>query len=126
MIDHAPRIRAQQKAQQENAEMAELEQRSAPLLWVVYVCVVALVLSFSAGLLRGHFERYADLASANEAMVQCLNGHLVNVDSVLVSCSTHSSELVTALLTAGLVSWRLPKVGWKPTQFRSIPISPRW
>ena len=94
MIDHAPRIRAQQKAQQENAAMAELEQRSAPLLWAVYVCVVALVLSFLAGQLRGHFERYADLAAENEAMVQCLNGHLINVDSVLVSCQAHVSTIV--------------------------------
>lgn len=96
MIDHAPRIRAQQKAAKENAAMAELERRSAPLLWAVYGCIAALALSFASGLLRGHFERYTELAATNEAMVQCLNGHLINVDSVLVSCSQHNSELVAS------------------------------
>ena len=35
MIDHAPRIRAEQQAEQENAIMADLEQRSAPLYWAL-------------------------------------------------------------------------------------------
>jgi hypothetical protein len=94
MIDHAPSIRAQQQAAKENAEMANMEKRSAPLLWAVYVCVVVLSLSFTAGLLRGHFERYTELAANNEALVQCLNGHLISIDSILVSCSAHTSTLV--------------------------------
>lgn len=97
MIDHAPRIRAEKKAETENAVMADLEQRSAPLLWAVIGCVVVLALAYTSGLVQGHFQRHNSLSANNEALVQCLNGHLVLVDNTLVSCSTHTSTLVAGV-----------------------------
>jgi hypothetical protein len=94
MIDHAPRIRAQQQAEKENAAIAALEKHSAPFQWALIGCVIVLLLSFLTGLVQGHFERFNSMSANNEALVQCLNGHLVNVDNVLVTCSMHTSELV--------------------------------
>lgn len=44
MIDHAPRIRAQQQRAAESAAIAELERRSAPLLWAVGLTAIAAAL----------------------------------------------------------------------------------
>ena len=94
MIDHAPRIRAQQQAEKENAEMAELEKRSAPLHYALLVAVIAFSGLALIDQTCAFFQHYNDLASINEAMVQCLNGHVFNVDGVLVTCNTHQRELV--------------------------------
>ncbi len=94
MIDHAPRIRALQQAERENAEMAELEKLSAPLHYALLLAVLALALAGIIDQSRGFIQHYAELAAENEAMVQCLNGHLINIDSVLVSCQAHASTLV--------------------------------
>jgi len=44
MIDHAPRIRALQQRAAESAAIAELERRSAPLLWAVGLTAIAAAL----------------------------------------------------------------------------------
>jgi len=92
--DHAPRIRAQQQAEQENAIMADLEQRSAPLQLALIAAVVVLVLSGVADQANAFMQHYVDLAAANEGLVQCLNGRIVNIGGVLVSCNEHTSTLV--------------------------------
>ncbi|PIO90209.1 MAG: hypothetical protein COS82_01685 [Zetaproteobacteria bacterium CG06_land_8_20_14_3_00_59_53] len=81
MIDHAPRIRAEQQAEQENAIMADLEQRSAPLYWALVAAVVALVLAGIADQASGFAQHYADLQATNEAFAQCLNGRAIGIDS---------------------------------------------
>ncbi len=94
MIDHAPRIRAQQQAAIENIEMANLEQRAAPLQWALIVAILVLVIGAIVDQSREAIQRYTDMAAANEAMVQCLNGHLLRIDNVLVSCTAHTGTLV--------------------------------
>jgi hypothetical protein len=97
MVDHAPRIRAQQQAEQENAVMAELEKRSAPLHWALLVAVAALALAEIAGQSGAFVAHYNELSLANEKLVQCMNGSLTNVGGVLVSCNEHVSTLVAQL-----------------------------
>jgi hypothetical protein len=97
MIDHAPRIRAQQQAELENAEMAELEKRAAPMQWTLIIIVVALALGGIIDQAKLFIRHYNALTAENEAMVQCLNGHLISIDNVLVSCKTHASTLVAGV-----------------------------
>lgn len=99
MIDHAPRIRAQQQAEQENALMADLEQRSAPLQWALIVAVVVMLLAGAADKASAFVNHYRDLSLANEKLVQCMNGRLTNVGGVLVSCEEHTSTIVAQIGT---------------------------
>jgi hypothetical protein len=94
MIDHAPYFREKQRIELENAEMADLEKRSAPLHYALLLAVIALALAGIVDQSRDFIQRYSDMAAANEAMVECLNGHIINLDSVLVSCKTHTSTLI--------------------------------
>jgi hypothetical protein len=94
MIDHAPYFNALKRAERENAEMAELEQRAAPLHWALMLAVFALCLAGIVDQSRDAIQRYADLAAANEAMVQCLNGHILNIGGALVSCQVHEAALI--------------------------------
>lgn len=95
MIDHAPYIRAKQQAEQENAEMAEMEKRSAPLLWAVYVAVFAVTLSFAIEGLSGHIQRYSALAAQEEALVQCLNGRVLQLGTAFIRCDVSEYQLVS-------------------------------
>lgn len=94
MIDHAPHIRAQQQAQQENTVMAELEQRSAPLLYAIIAAIIILSLSALIEQADTFLDHYIDLAAENEAMVQCLNGRLISIGNTLVGCQMHQINLV--------------------------------
>lgn len=97
MIDHAARICAQQKAERENAEMAELEQRSAPLRWAVMCAVLAIVLVQAVDGLSSHIERYTALAVQEEAFIQCLNGKLLKLGGSFVHCDVREINLVAAM-----------------------------
>lgn len=99
MFDHAPRIRAQQQAEQENAIMADLEQRSAPLQWALIVAVVILLLAGIADRASALVAHYHDLTIANEKLVQCMNGGITNVGGVLVSCNEHTSTVIAQIST---------------------------
>lgn len=94
MIDHAPYIRAQLQAERENAEIANLEKLSAPLHWALMLAVFALCIAGIVDQAGDYLQRYADMAAANEAMVQCLNGHLIHVDGAIVGCNVHEIKLV--------------------------------
>ncbi|ADE10437.1 hypothetical protein Slit_0195 [Sideroxydans lithotrophicus ES-1] len=88
MIDHAPRINAQRQAAQENAEMADMEKRAAPLHWAL---IIALVVVISSSLWDG-WKHYADVAAQSEALVQCLNGRTIGIGGAVVRCEVR--ELV--------------------------------
>lgn len=94
MIDHAPRILAQQKAARENAEMAELEQRSAPLHWAVICAVLVITLAQAVDSLSSYIERYTALAVQEEVFVQCLNGKLLKLGGAFVHCDVREIQLV--------------------------------
>ena len=95
MEDHAQRIRAQQQAERENAEMAELERRSAPLHWAVMCAVLAIVLAQAVDGLSSHIERYTALAVQEEAFLQCLNGKLLKLGGAFVHCDVREIQLVS-------------------------------
>lgn len=91
--DHAPRIRAQQLQAVENAAMENLEQRSAPLMWAMYV--VALLLAADG--LHSGWQQYADLAAQNEAMIQCINGSAIGLGDAVLRCEVRDIKLVAGL-----------------------------
>lgn len=89
---YIPRLKAQQK-EQENAAMAELEQRSAPLFWMVFVAVGLI----ATGLLTDHVERYLELAADQEALVQCINGKAIFLDDEVLHCNVKQFQLVAGV-----------------------------
>lgn len=80
--DHWLRIRAEQQAEEENRIIAELDKHAAPLHWMLLI-VGAILLTSQAW--KG-WHHYADLAAANEAMVQCMNGRMVGIGDAVVRC----------------------------------------
>lgn len=94
MFDHAPHIRAQQQAAQDESAMAELERRSAPLHWALIVAVLVLSMNGLSEQAAAFVAHYAELYAANEALVACLNGQLANVGGVFISCNEHASTLI--------------------------------
>lgn len=86
------RLKVQQH-EQENAAMAELEQRSAPLFWMVFVAVGLI----ATGLLTDHVERYLALAADQEALVQCINGKAIGLDDAMLRCEVKHYQLVAGV-----------------------------
>lgn len=82
MIDHAPAFHARQREEEENRIIEELDKHAAPLHWMVLV-IVAILLASQAW--EG-WHHYTDLAAANEAMVQCMNGRMVGIGDAVVRC----------------------------------------
>lgn len=82
MNDHAPAFNALKKAEEENRIIAELDKHAEPLHWMLLVAVVILLASQAW---KG-WQHYADLAAANEAMVQCMNGRMVGIGDAVVRC----------------------------------------
>lgn len=97
MIDHAPRIRAEQQQAAENAAIEDLERRSAPLLWAVYMAVMVLSLGYAAESVQTHIQRVAELAAQGEAFAQCLNGQTYMIESVVVRCDLQERQLVAGV-----------------------------
>lgn len=90
MNDHAPRIHAQQQQTAENAAMEDLEQRSAPLLWSMYVVALLMV----ANGVSGGWKQYAELAAQNEAMIQCINGEAIGLGDNVLHCEMREIKLI--------------------------------
>lgn len=97
MIDHAPRIRAQQQQKADQEAIADLERRSAPLQWAVMFAAVAITLVAAIDGLSAHIERYAALAVQEEAFVQCLNGKLLKLGGSFVHCDVREINLVATM-----------------------------
>jgi len=93
MIDHAPRIRAEQKARQDEDHIADLERRAAPLQWAMIAAVLIMSLSGLADFLGS----YRELDIANEHLVACMGGKIVNVGGDFISCKGHASQLVAGV-----------------------------
>lgn len=87
MIDHAPRIREEQRRARENHEMEQLEKQTAPLLWMVIVAVVAITLGITSAKGIAFYEEYQDIKAQNELFVRCLNAQRISVDDDHVTCS---------------------------------------
>lgn len=97
MIDHAPRIRAKQQQEADQASIEELERRSAPLHWAMIVAAVCITLGAAIDGLSAHIERYTALAVQEEALVQCLNGKLLKLGGSFVHCDVREIKLVASV-----------------------------
>lgn len=93
MIDHYPRILAQQQQAAELAAIEELEQRAAPLIGLVYALAFAAVLIIAVD----GWGRYKELAAEHEAMVQCIKGRTFDLDGAVLSCHVTDYKLVEGL-----------------------------
>lgn len=94
-IDHAPRIRAQQQQAAEDAAIKELENRTAPLFFAVYLAAAAAVFGPAVDGLGQWAAHYADMAAQNEAMVQCLNGRAISMGGeAVLHCEVVQYKLV--------------------------------
>ncbi len=94
MIDHAPRIRAEEKQADDQSAIDELERRAAPLQWALIIAVAVISAAGLADQASSFAAHYMDLSIANEKLVQCMNGGLINVGGVFVSCNEHSSTII--------------------------------
>lgn len=100
MNDHASRIRAQQENQAELAAIAELEQRTAPLIWMVYAVAFAVVLLIAADGWARYKELadyYAELEATHEKLVQCINGQTFLLGDAVMRCQVSNYKLVEGL-----------------------------
>lgn len=100
MIDHAPRIRALHENEAELAAIAELEQRTAPLIWMVYAVTFAVVLFIAAdgwGRYKELAAYYAELAADHEKLVQCIKGKAFLLDGAVMRCEVSNYKLVKGL-----------------------------
>lgn len=97
MIDHAPRILAQQRQAAELEAINELETRGAPLIWLVYAAAFAAVLSMAIDGWQRHEAmaiRYASMAAANEALVKCIKGQAIGMGDAVMRCSVREYKLL--------------------------------
>ena len=95
MIDHAPYFNALKRAEQENAEMAELEQRAAPLQWAVYLAVLLLSLGYAYDVAQAHIQHVDSMAATNEVFAQCLNGTPIGIGkSGVLHCEVREYQLI--------------------------------
>ena len=102
MKDHAPRLLAQQQQIAESETMQELSKRAAPLFWPAFMMVGAVALVFAESAFGGyvvyyadHITQYLDMAAANEALVQCMNGQAFSLgDEGILRCQIIKYELV--------------------------------
>lgn len=100
MLDHAPRIRAQQQREAELAAIKELETRVAPLIWLVYVAAFLAVLCIGLDGWKRYQEMaayYTELAAEHEALVQCIKGHSFRLDDAVLRCEVSKYKLVAGL-----------------------------
>lgn len=88
MNDHSPALHAQQRAEEENRIIMELDKHAAPLHWMVLVILAIL----TASQLWDGWKHYSDLVAANEALVQCMNRKSVGIANLLIRCDV--KELV--------------------------------
>lgn len=88
--DHAPRIIAQQQQAAENAAIDELEKRTAPLFWAVYLVTFAAVFAIAVD----GWQHYKSLAAEHEHLVQCLNGQAVGMGDAVLRCQVSQYHLV--------------------------------
>lgn len=98
MLDHAPRIRAQQQQAAEQATIDELERRAAPLQWAVLLAVVAVTLGAAVDAWGPIAARIADQAAQAEVLARCMNGQAFSVggDEIL-RCQIIKYNLVEGL-----------------------------
>ncbi len=79
MIDHYPRIRAR--------HMRVLNFR-ARRIWLFYSVAFLAVLAMAVDGWRKHAELYAE----HEAMVSCINGQAVGVDTAVMRCTLRENK----------------------------------
>ncbi len=92
--DHLPRLLAMEKQASEEAAIRDMEQRSAPLLWTVYVVTLVVALSLAVDGVSAHITRIADLAATQEALVQCIKGRAIGIDGAVLRCEVSEYKLV--------------------------------
>lgn len=97
MIDHAQRIRAQHLQALINVDMQELENHAAPLFFMVFVLLAALVLSA----LATSISNYRNLVAVNDAMAACLSGHTIGMGDADVKCKVNEYKPLVAGLATG-------------------------
>lgn len=90
MIDHAPRIRARKQQAAEDAAMNELASRVLPFQYAVKLALFLIV----CGIAVDGWNKYADMAAQNEALVQCINGQAIGMGSAVMRCNVREYKLV--------------------------------
>lgn len=93
MKDHAPRIRAQQQQEVENAESQALASRAAVLFWAIYVALALLI----AGWIVDAWHSRCEQVSQNEALAQCLNGRAIAIGDAVLRCKVSNHRLVAGV-----------------------------
>lgn len=79
MIDHYPRIRAR--------HMRVLNFR-ARMIWLAYLAVFLAVLAIAVD----GWQKRAELYAEHEAMVKCINGQAVGVDTAVMRCTLRENK----------------------------------
>lgn len=100
MIDHYPRIRAQQQQADELAAIEQLEQHVAPLIWLVYVAAFVAVFCIAVDGWKRYEDMvayYTDVAAQNEALMQCINGQALRLGDAVLSCEVREYKLVAGV-----------------------------
>jgi len=98
MIDHAHYFREQQRQAEENAAIEDMERRSAPLLWAVYLSVAAIALSVVVSGVDEHIDHVNNLAHTNDVFAQCLNGQTIGIGaSGVLRCDVREYRLVAGI-----------------------------
>lgn len=95
--DHYQRICTQQQQDAENAAMEEMGKYAAPLLWVILVCVLAVLASNVATFV----SHYHGLVAVNKAMAQCINGRSISLGDAVLDCKVQEYRLVSGLAQRG-------------------------
>lgn len=95
MIDHAPYFRALQQAAADNRAIEELERRSAPLLWAVYMAVLVLSLGYAYDVAQAHIRHVDSMATTNDVFAKCLNGTPIGIgNSGVLHCEVREYQLI--------------------------------
>ena len=95
MIDHAPRIRAEQQQAADQSAIDDMERRSAPLQWAVLFATIALCAALAIDSLHEYVQHVTDMAATNEVFAQCLNGQTIGIGaSGVLRCEVREYKLI--------------------------------
>lgn len=84
MIDHAKHINALRERESEDARIAEMERRSAPLFWLVYI----LAFVVCCWVIYEQYKTYDELARMRADFETVQHGGIIGVgDDAVMACT---------------------------------------
>jgi len=93
MTDHAARVRAQLQREAEQRDAEQLLDLASPLIYTLYLAAFLAVLCIGVD----GWQRYRDMAAANEALVQCINGQRMKLGGAILRCEISEYNLVPGI-----------------------------